>query len=93
MLFMCSYFLERMALEENPEWVFIYESLSAKSLQLQLQICKTACKEKVFLNVYICIGRETLTFASAFDSRKGQKEAISLYTDRRQFQTMLLFVK
>lgn len=45
------------------------------------------------MNVYICIGRETLTFASAFDSRKGQKEAISLYTDRRQFQTMLLFVK
>lgn len=29
---MYSYFLERMALEENPEWVFTYESLSAKSL-------------------------------------------------------------
>jgi len=47
-------------------------------------------KEEVFLHVHFCIGRESLPFASAFDSRQGQKEAISLYTDSTQFQTMLL---
>lgn len=29
---MCSYFLKKMALEENPECVFTYESLSTKYL-------------------------------------------------------------
>lgn len=31
-LFIYGYFLEKMALEENPEWILTYESLSAKSL-------------------------------------------------------------